>query len=76
MIYSRFGTKLTPVSKEQDESGRISIQVKAEGVADLRTYATADLQADNGMTEINDAIAKLPWRTAPVKTQPRDRNIR
>ncbi|MEA2734779.1 MAG: hypothetical protein QOE14_1230, partial [Humisphaera sp.] len=36
MIYSRFGTKLTPISKEQDASGRISIHVAVEGVTDLR----------------------------------------
>ena len=63
MIYSRFGTKLTPISKEQDASGRISIQVAIDGVTDLRHYAIADLKADDGMPEINAAVAKLPWRS-------------
>ena len=31
MIYSRFGTKLTLVSKTQDASGKISLQATAEG---------------------------------------------
>ena len=76
MIYSRFGTKLTPVSKEQDANGRISIQVTVEGITDLRTYPVTDLQADNGSPEINDAVSKLPWRTSTVKAPPRDRQFR
>jgi len=69
MIYSRFGTKLTPISKEQDASGRITIQVAVDGVTDLRHYPIADLKADDGAPEISDTIAKLPWqnvaRSAP-----------
>ena len=61
MLYSRFGTRLAPVSKVRDASGRISIQVAVEGVTDLRTYAMADLKADDGMNEINDVVGKLPW---------------
>ena len=41
MIYSRFGTQLTAVSKEQDASGRMSIHVSVEGLTDLRSYAVA-----------------------------------
>jgi hypothetical protein len=67
MIYSRFGTQLTPVSKRQDASGRISIQVMVEGMSDLRDYAVADLKADEGMPEINLAVTKLPWHRAQVK---------
>ena len=76
MIYSRFGTQLTPVSKEQDASGRISIQVSVEGLTDLRSYAVADLKADEGMPEINRAVAKLPWRTDEAQTQPRKPKFR
>jgi hypothetical protein len=76
MIYSRFGTKLTPVSKEQDASGRISIQVTVEGVTDVRSYAITELKADDGMPEINEAVSKLPWRIAETKTQRRDRSFR
>jgi hypothetical protein len=76
MIYSRFRTVLTPVSKEQDASGRVSVQVTVEGVPGLRSYAVADLVADDGMPEINDAVAKLPWRVVEVKTRPRGSKIR
>ncbi len=76
MIYSRFGTKLTPVSKKQDASGRISIQVAVEGMSDLRNYAITDLKADDGMPEINEAVTKLPWQSSEVKTPLRNRNTR
>ena len=76
MIYSRFGTELTPVSKEQDASGRISIQVPVEGGTELRDYAIADLKADDGTSEINKAISKLPWRVAELKSQPREQKFR
>jgi hypothetical protein len=75
MIYSRFGTKLTPVSKEQDASGRISIQVTVDGFPELRNYVLADLQADDGMPEINDTVAKLPWRIIETKTQRRVKKL-
>ena len=71
MIYSRFGTQLTPVSKEQNASGRMSIQVSVDGLTDQRSYAVADLKADEGMPEINRTVAKLPWRTEEAQTQPR-----
>jgi hypothetical protein len=76
MIYSRFGTKLTPVSKQQDDSGRISIQATTEGVTDPRSYTVTELTADDGMPEIDTVIASLPWRTVVVKAQPRHRKIR
>ena len=38
--------------------------------------AVADLKADDGMPEIDDAVAKLPWRTAPLRTPPRVRKFR
>ena len=70
MIYSRFGTKLTPLSKEQDASGRISIQVAVDGMTDLRHYAIADLKADDGMPEINAMLAALPWQSV-TRSAPR-----
>ena len=74
MIYSRFGTKLTPIDKLQDASGRISIQATAEGAGDdPRSYALTELKADDGMTEINDLVSKLPWRTAG--TQQRNQKL-
>jgi hypothetical protein len=75
MIFSKFGSKLTPVSKSQDASGRIWVQATADGSADIREYAAADLKADEGLGEINQAIAQLPskvvginvarWRQSP-----------
>jgi len=35
MIYSRFGTALTLVSKTESDSGRVSVQATTEGSADL-----------------------------------------
>ena len=65
MIYSRFGTKLTPINKQQDSGGRISLLVHAEGATEPRIYALSDLCADDGMAELNDAVSKLPWRNVP-----------
>ena len=76
MIYSRFGTMLTPLSKEQDASGRISIQVTAQGVTEQRNYALTDLKADDGMPEINDAVVKLPWRVVDAKAPPQAKKFR
>jgi len=76
MIYSRFGTKLTTISKEQDGSGRITIQATAEGGSDIHRYAIGDLKADDGMNEINDAVGKLPWRVGETKRQRRDEKFR
>ena len=62
MIYSRFGTKLTLISKEEDASGRLLINATAEDTDGTRQYTLSDLKADDGMPEINDAVAKLPLR--------------
>jgi hypothetical protein len=70
MIYSRFGTKLTPLSKEQDASGHMSIHVTIEDAQGTRRYAISDLTADEGMPEINDLLTRLPWKV-PDKTEPR-----
>jgi hypothetical protein len=63
MIYSRFGTRLTPIDKQEDGSGRITIQATVEGAGDPRSYLLTELKADDGMTEINEVVSKLPWRT-------------
>ena len=76
MIYSRFGTRLTPIAKEHDASGRISIHATAEGATDPRTYSLTELKADDGMPEINDAVSKLPWRTSAVALKPPNSNFR
>jgi len=76
MIYSRFGTKLTPVSKEQRADGRLLIQMSTEQTTDLRDYAIADLTADDGMPEINEVVAKLPWKVIESAAARRARNVR
>ncbi len=60
MIFSKVGSRLTPVSKSEDASGRVWVQATAEGSPDIREYAAADLKADEGLGEINRAIAQLP----------------
>ncbi len=60
MIFSKFGSRLTPVSKSEDASGRVWVQATAEGSPDIREYAAADLKADEGLGEINRTIAQLP----------------
>ena len=76
MLYSRFGTKLTPISKERDAGGRISIQATGEGMSEVHHYAVGDLKADDGMPEINDVVGKLPWRVVETNTQRGHRKFR
>lgn len=76
MIYSRFGTVLTLVSKEQDGNGRVHVQVTTQETDGLRNYAVTDLTADDGMTEINAAVAKLPWKVVEPSASRRPRHIR
>jgi hypothetical protein len=64
MIYSKFGTQLTLVSKQQDADGRLTIQGTAGDTADAREYQVGDLKADAGSAEIDKAVAKLPWKVA------------
>ena len=61
MIYSKFGTALTLVSKTET-SGKVSVQATGNGSPDLHEYNLVDLKADDGMTEINAAVAKLPMK--------------
>jgi hypothetical protein len=70
MIYSRFGTKLTLVSKTQAPNGLLSIQAVADEVSEPRDYHTGDLTADNGFIEINEMVELLPWKATP-KAMPR-----
>ena len=60
MLYSKFGSRLTLISKSEDANGRITVQATAEGTADVREYQITDLKADDGSTEINETISKLP----------------
>jgi hypothetical protein len=69
MIYSRFGTPLTLVSKIESDGGRVSVQATTDGTADIHDYNVADLKADDGMNEINAAVAKLPLRAVGTNTR-------
>jgi hypothetical protein len=62
MIYSRFGTALALVSKTESAGGLLSVQATAGGTADIHEYNVGDLKADNGLAEINAAVAKLPLK--------------
>ena len=68
MIYSRFGTVLTLVSKTESESGKVSVQATTEGSADLHEYHVGDLTADDGSSEIDAAVAKLPMKVFENKS--------
>jgi hypothetical protein len=68
MIYSRFGTQLTLLTK-QEGSGRLSIQATAQGTPDIRHYHLGDLTADAGLAEIDAAIATLPWKVVQKKVK-------
>ena len=61
MIYSKFGSKLTLISKTEGD-GRVSVQATADATGDIHDYSVADLKADEGMSEINAAVAKLPFK--------------
>ena len=62
MIYSKFGSQLTLVSKTETEGGRVSVQASTDGTTDIHDYNVVDLKADDGMNEINAAVAKLPLK--------------
>jgi predicted Rdx family selenoprotein len=62
MIYSKFGSKLTLVTKIEGESGKVSVQATTGGTADMHDYPIVDLKADGGLPEINEAVAKLPLK--------------
>jgi hypothetical protein len=62
MIYSKFGSKLTLVTKTESTGGRVDVQATADGTTDVHEYNVTDLKADDGMKEINDAVAKLPLK--------------
>lgn len=62
MIYSKFGSPLALVSKHKTVSGQISIQAMAGDPASVREYGVGEMKADGGLTEINEAVAKLPWK--------------
>ena len=69
MIYSRFGIKLTLLSKQQEGSGRLTVQATSEGTGDVRPYDVGDLKASGGFAEIDEAVAMLPWKIDQKKAK-------
>jgi len=68
MIYSRFGTALTLVSKTQSDSGKVSVQATTQDSADVHEYQLPDLKADDGSAEIDAAVANLPMKVFENKS--------
>jgi hypothetical protein len=68
MIYSKFGSALTLITKTQSAGGQVSVQATTGGTADLHDYKLVDLRADDGLVEINAAIATLPLKVFENKT--------
>ena len=69
MIYSRFGTQLTLLSKQLQAGGRLLVQANAVGSANVREYPADELKADEGSAEIDAAVAALPWMVLPKKVK-------
>ena len=67
MIYSKFGSRLTLVSKHQPRSGELSIQARAGDAPEIREYVAGDMKADGGAAEIDQVIASLPWKVVNGK---------
>jgi hypothetical protein len=62
MIYSRFGTPLALVTKTESDAGLVSVQATTGDTTDVHEYKLTDLTADDGLTEINAAVATLPLK--------------
>jgi hypothetical protein len=62
MIYSKFGSPLRLVSKHEACAGQLSIQATAGETQDLREYQVDEMKADGGRVEVDNAVAKLPWK--------------
>jgi len=70
MIYSKFGSRLTPISKSENASGQFTIQATADDTTEIREYQTGDLKADDGHVEINEILAKLPLKVVKTRSSP------
>ena len=71
MIFSKFGSKVTLLSKSEDGSGRVWVQGTAEGSADIREFAAGELKADEGPAEIDRAVAQLPPKVVGSRVERR-----
>ena len=76
MIYSKFGSPLTLVSKHQVGNGQLSIQTTAGDTQDIRECSVGELKADGGLPEIDAAVAKLPWKVVLGKKAQRPQQAR
>jgi len=68
MIYSKFGTELTLVSKTVNVGGAVCVQATVVDTTNVHEYMLTDLKADEGMSEINAAVAKLPLKVFENKS--------
>jgi len=62
MLYSKFGSRLTLLSKSEGASERVTVHGTAENNTDVREYQITDLKADGGSAEIDEVIAQLPLK--------------
>ena len=75
MIYSKFGTLLALVSKTEGTGGRVRVQATVDGTPEVHEYELADLKADDGLTEINAAVAALPAKVFENRSSRRRRPL-
>ena len=68
MIYSKFGSALKLVTKTESDGGQVCVQAAVGGTAEIHDYNIGDLKADEGLTEINAAVAKLPLKVFENKS--------
>ena len=73
MIYSKFGTTLELVSKIEGAGGRVRVQATVDGTPEVHEYDVKDLKADDGLSEINAAVAALPAKVIDNPTGKRRR---
>lgn len=76
MIYSKFGSPLTLISKHKAIDGHLSIQATAGDTPDIREYCVGDMKADGGLAEINETVARLPWKVVMRKADRRAQRLR
>ncbi len=51
MIYSKFGSKLTLVTKTEGGGGKVLVQATTDGAVDMHDYNVDDPKADDGFAE-------------------------
>jgi hypothetical protein len=73
MIYSKFGTTLALVSKTEITGGRVRVQATVDGTPESHEYDVTELKADDGLTEINAAVAALPKKVLQDRAERRRR---